>query len=352
MKTYNLKFNYNTFGALVTKINPNNSQGFTILVDNPLKYKKDSLKIHYDSTLNTYKIVDQIKYKTYNINATQFGRIIFKGWTKDWKDVKYFNFKQHSNWNLYFTTIESDNIKKSLVNDTYKLTLANYQKDPLTIKKTKYRFDKKAYWLKQSDFARNKGSRLSRYNTLYGMAVDSKLKYTYLIKLTALKFLAWKLNMSVNALKAQLDLTNIVNSNKMNSFINWLNNRLVNILVISGFLGNYTLTTKLINQGLVSVNGTIMKDVNYSVSIGDIITINSKGWKSIYTHKTRLISHLWNDSLLIDWNIYSIIVTKLPNIAEMLLKDINSNLMRSISVGAVKDPLNSILLRIIPLICR
>jgi hypothetical protein len=92
-----------------------------------------------------------------------------------------------------------------------RLTAAELQKDPLVLKKSKYRHATKAFYAKQSDFPRSKFIRASRFASLSGSRGHFSLSYSYSLQQTLINFLQWKFDMSV----ADLQSYNV--SNRMTS---------------------------------------------------------------------------------------------------------------------------------------
>ena len=154
-----------------------------------------------------------------------------------------------------------------------KVNRNNFQQDPLMMKKgNKYRYSIKSFWTKRSDLPRGKYSRDHKFKALTGLYVDAKLKRSYNSKFISMKFLAWKLGMSIPELQAQLKAYRMSNGNSFNSFNSWLNTRLIHILIMSGFYSNYHLAKQGILAGNILINGVIVKDINMIINIGDLIS--------------------------------------------------------------------------------
>jgi hypothetical protein len=69
-----------------------------------------------------------------------------------------------------------------------RLTVAELQKDPLVLKKSKYRHATKAFYAKQSDFPRSKFIRASRFASLSGSRGHFSLSYSYSLQQILINF--------------------------------------------------------------------------------------------------------------------------------------------------------------------
>jgi ribosomal protein S4 len=204
--------------------------------------------------------------------------------------------------NLNMNNTLTMSIHKSFAGN--KVSRTNYQQDPITMKKGKYRHRSKAFWMKRSDLPRGKYSRDHRFKALTDLYVDAKVRRSYNFKHHRMKFLAWKLGMTANELQAQLKVFRMSDGNTNTSFEAWLNSRLVHILVLSGFNSSYTTANQAIRTGAVLINGIAVKNRNTNIAVGDLITVS----------RFSVAQESTTSGLLIDYNKGSIFVQAVPNV--------------------------------------
>jgi ribosomal protein S4 len=223
-----------------------------------------------------------------------------------------------------------------------KVSRTNYQQDPIIMKKGKYRYRSKAFWMKRTDLPRGKYSRDQRFKALTDLHVDAKVNRSYNFKHHSMKFLAWKLSMTINELQTQLKVFRMIAGNTTTGFPTWLNSRLVHVLVLAGFNSSYTTANQAIRAGVVLINGAVVKNRNTSVVVGDLITIS-----------TFTVAQESNISgLLIDYHKGSIFVQAVQNV----LADVADHLYKEIFGGEISsfmlNPMNHWLHYTAPVLVR
>jgi ribosomal protein S4 len=223
------------------------------------------------------------------------------------------------------TNLKYPNIGSKAVN---KVDRNNFQQDPLMMKKSnKYRYSIKSFWTKRSDFSRGKYSRNHKFKALTGLYIDAKLKRSYNSKFVSIKFVAWKLGMSITELQTQLKAYRMYNGNTFSTFNSWLNTRLINILIAAGFYSNYHLAKQGIFAGNISINGVVVKDVNMIINIGDLIC----------TLSNIVVSQQTVEGLLI--NSGTIYVKAIPNLVALTLATLNQEMFSNNIAGTLLDPM-------------
>lgn len=196
------------------------------------------------------------------------------------------------------------------------VTRDNYQQDPTITEKSKYRNRSKSFSSKRSDLPRGKYTRDAHLKTLVDTRVDAKVSRSYNFKHISLRFLAWKLNTTINSLLKQFKIFRMVDGNTTTSLDLWLNSSLIHILVLVGFATNYVTANQLIQKGVVYVNGLLVDDEKYLIRSGDVIMLSNSTLK-------QLINYSFNNQLEINYTKGVIYVKNTSNLIDVLLYQSN-----------------------------
>ena len=216
---------------------------FNVLLEARKYSKRGLLVLYFDVAQDAWVLKDQFNsagvtlisaqnYGSLNINFADVksGQTLkrflkpispynFHLFTSEWNTPKFDasrnnSLNQTSSRNLWFkkTPVRQPVVEK-------RLTAAELQKDPLVLKKSKYRHATKAFYAKQSDFPRSKFIRATRFASLSGSRGHFSLSYSYSLQQTLLNFLQWKFDMSVADLQSYNVSNRMTSSSAMNNLV-------------------------------------------------------------------------------------------------------------------------------------
>jgi hypothetical protein len=328
------------------------------------------LVFYFDATQNAWVLKDQFslsgvtliplhEYNGLNLNFAdvpsgqtlkRFCKPIspynFHLFTSNWNTPKFDPKRQHAPG---IKPVRSEWFKKPPIKRQplveKRLTVAELQKDPLVLKKSKYRYATKAFYAKQSDFPRSKWIRTSRLGSLTGSRGHFSLSYSYSMQHTLFNFLQWKFDISLSDLQSFRMTNRMTTGSLMNNLSVWLLTRLPHVLVSAGFCHTYTAANKLITSGQVKVNGLTITDINYCIKIGDSIVLNT------LVRPTKFKDNLVPSHLLVNWKLSLIVVksnlTLTSSVVDDLLMKSSLNLKRKKVSGNLKNPMSTFVWRMV-----
>lgn len=313
-----IKCSPNLYKGVSIKFNRNMSKVFVYTINPKLFIKRDQLLIVQNKGANSVQIVNKVDpTKTINISLALYGVV----------NIQFMSTNQPKNNRLLMWMVNSLNTF-TINMQSFVGTLKSSNKFAnSTSSKVIEKSLIKPYWSKKSDSVRSTFIRLWRYNELTGMYTDAKLSRSFSNKFAVVKYLSWKLGMSINELN-QFTVKGLLSDNLCCSVIN--------ILVLSGYYANYTSAKTAILKGKVCVNNSIVTDVWQLVKIKDLIQISPTEWSNLLPVNLNKFMSIMKGGVFIK---------QLPNANDLLVSLLTQSIKSNHFSNKLLDPLNTVFVR-------
>jgi hypothetical protein len=337
-------YKYKGIGSLQVKAVKNN---LVEIFDATREVKSTFVSLNqYTAITFTWKDAGMKKNKMFNILLDQDYLIRF--YTSGW------NYQIPNKSNKFIPRKNTVLSSKKVIN--HQALMERFAKNPFVVKKSKFRFRLKAYWTKRSDFARSHWSRSSRLLNLNTGMTDFKWRKSFSLKFRLVKFVYWKLGITPKMLRNNMSSHRMLNSNYFDALSTFLLNRLASVLVLSNVFPAYTNAEKALQQGQVLVNGLIVKNNNYIVQTGDIVSFAPSLWYSMQRYFLRMQITLPTNFYVNVENL-SIVILNVLRADQYLVKNQEAlltidTLRRNLKISTINNAWMSLILRYLPVLAR
>jgi ribosomal protein S4 len=337
-------YKYKGFGSLQIKAVKNN---LLQIVDSTREVKSMFVSLdQYTAITFTWKDAGMKKNKTFNILLNQDYSVRF--YTSVWNNATP---KKTTTLMPRKTTLGSSN---KVIN--HQALVERFAKNPFVVKKSKFRFRLKAYWTKRSDFARSHWSRSSRVLNLNTGMTDFKWRKSFSLKFRLLKFLYWKLGITPKMFRTFIGSYHTVNSNSHNVLSTFLLNRLASVLVLSHLFPSHTNAEKAIQQGQVLINGLVVKNNNYVVKTGDLVSFAPSLWYSLQRYLLRM-QVLPSINWYLNTENFNLVILNVLHADQYIIKNQEALLAidcarNNLKISTLNNAWMSLILRYLPVLAR